>query len=177
MQPKRPSQGSSETPRRPPGPGHTAIRMEAPWGTNPLSCSLRIPNPLHSTCHVDQILPAKGLRKGSLEVSVPGHSDPADAKLSKDESHTQGWKFLFRKPGLAWSPLYFGPLGLSQGPQVTRTPGCCLWLSVSLPPTHTILIIRGNSPQGLELYRRRVLVTVSPPEIWVPNLEGENGLS
>lgn len=108
-------------------------------------------------------------------MSVPGHSDPGDAKLNKDESHSQGWKYLFRKPGLARSPLYFRPLGLSQGPQVSRIPGCCLQLSVPLPPRY--LTITSNSPQGLELYRRRVLVTVSPPEIWVPNLEGESSLS
>lgn len=28
-------------------------------------------------------------------------------------------------------------------------------------------------PQGLELFRRRVRVTVSPPETWVPNLEAD----
>lgn len=30
------------------------------------------------------------------------------------------------------------------------------------------------SPQGLELFKRRIRVTVSPPETWVPNLEARD---
>ena len=31
-------------------------------------------------------------------------------------------------------------------------------------------------PQGLELFKRRTRVTVSPPETWVPNLEAGDGV-
>lgn len=73
---------------------------------------------------------------------------------------------------LLWTP---GSVSRAPGHSDSRV----LFVAASSSPshTHTILTVRSNSPQGLELYRRRVLVTVSPPEIWVPNLEGENGLS
>lgn len=66
-----------------------------------------------------------------------------------------------------------GLLGPCHGPSASPSPGVPPSLArhvaqcVAKAPASLVSL----SPQGLELFKRRTRVTVSPPETWVPNLE------
>ena len=92
---------------------------------------------------------------------------------------------LSDNPPLAWSLPTLALGGLPQQPQATWASrfwsGATASPSPNFPPrlahyraqpiaTAPIYLVT-VSPQGLELFRRRTRVTVSPPETWVLNLE------